>query len=155
MCGYIQKFPQGAICFRTGIPNHESFFGEAPMKYDWMETVYRCLVEEILDNAPTAKGNPVCTTTYVDANLLHHLTTVRSVTGLMHFFNQTPIDAFSKHQNQVESATYSSEFMAAQQAVEQIVDLQYTLQMLGVPIDGPSWLFGDNKSVVMSSTILH
>ena len=25
--------------------------------------------------------------------------------------------------------------------------------MLGAPIDGPSWVFGDNKSVVTSSTI--
>ena len=31
----------------------------------------------------------------------------------------------------------------------------YTLHMLGVPIDGPSWLFGENKSVVISSTIPH
>ena len=27
--------------------------------------------------------------------------------------------------------------------------------MFGVPIDGPAWLFGDNKSVVMSSTLPH
>ena len=94
VCGYIQKFPQGAICFRTGILDHESFFKEAPTKYDWMETVYRCLVEEILDKAPTAKGKPVCTTTYVDANLLHHLTMGRSATGLLHFFNQTPLMHF-------------------------------------------------------------
>ena len=45
--------------------------------------------------------------------------------------------------------------MAAQQAVEQIIDLHYTLCMLGVPIDGPSWLFRDNKSVVTSSMIPH
>ena len=32
--------------------------------------------------------------------------------------------------------------MAARQAVEQIIDLRYTLCMLGVPIEGPSWLFG-------------
>ena len=45
--------------------------------------------------------------------------------------------------------------MAARQAVEQIIDLCYTLRMLGVPIDGPSWLFGDNKSVVTSAMIPH
>jgi hypothetical protein len=37
--------------------------------------------------------------------------------------------------------------MAARQAVEHIIDLRYTLPMLGVPIDGPSWLFGNNKSI--------
>ena len=45
--------------------------------------------------------------------------------------------------------------MTARQAVEQIIDLQYTLHMFGVPIDGTSWLFGDNKLVVTSSTIAH
>ena len=45
--------------------------------------------------------------------------------------------------------------MAACQAVEQIIDLCYTLHMLGIPLDGPSWLLGDNKSVVTSSMIPH
>ena len=45
--------------------------------------------------------------------------------------------------------------MAARQAVEQIIDLRYTLRMLGVPIEGPSWFFGDNKAVVTSSMIPH
>ena len=33
--------------------------------------------------------------------------------------------------------------------------MRYMLCMLGIPIDGPSWLFGDNKSIVTSSTIPH
>ena len=45
--------------------------------------------------------------------------------------------------------------MAARQAVEQIINLHYTLRMFGVPIDGTSWLFRDNKSVITSSTIPH
>ena len=36
---------------------------------------------------------------------------------------------------------------------EQIMELRYMLCMLGVPVEGPSWIFGDNKSVVTSSTI--
>ena len=120
-----------------------------------METVYGSPEEVIPDNAPIAKGNPVCTTTYVDVNLLHDLTTGRSAAGILHSLNQTPIDSFSKLQNQVESAMYGSKFMASHQAVEQIIDLHYTLQMLGVVLDGPSWLFRDNKSVVTSVTIPH
>ena len=124
-------------------------------KYDWMEMVYGTPIEEIPDKAPTPKGNKVCTSTYCDANLLHDLVTGRSATGILHLFNQTPIDSFSKRQNQVETATCGSEFIAARQAVEQIIDLRYTLRMLGMPINGNSWLFGDNKSVVTSSTIPH
>jgi hypothetical protein len=65
------------------------------------------------------------------------------------------MDWFSKRQAQVETATYGAEFMATRQAVEQIMDLRYTLRMLGVPLDGPAWLFGDNRSVVTSSTLPH
>ena len=69
--------------------------------------------------------------------------------------NQTPIDWFCKRQSQVETATHGSEFMVARQATERIIDLRYTLRSFGVPLDGPAWLFGDNKSVVTSSTIPH
>jgi hypothetical protein len=43
--------------------------------------------------------------------------------------------------------------MVARQAAEQVMDLRYTLRMMGIPIDGPSWCFGDNQSVIVSSTI--
>ena len=119
-----------------------------------METVYGNPTEEIPDDMPTPKGRCVRMSSYCDANLLHDLTTGRSASGILHFLNKTPIDAFSKRQNQVESATYGSEFMAARQAVEQIIDLWYTLRMFGVPIDGTSWLFGDNKSVVKAQQSL-
>ena len=155
VCGNICKFPQGTIRFRVGILDHESIFGAQLTKYEWMETVYGTPVKDTPSNALMAKGNPVRTTMYADANLLHDLAMGRSAPGMLHFLNQTPIDSFSKRQNQVESATYSSEFMAAWQAVEQIIDLRYTLRMLGVPIEGPSWLFGDNKAIVTSSTIPH
>eukprot|EP00977_Amphora_coffeiformis_P015711 scaffold4678_cov122-Amphora_coffeaeformis.AAC.1 len=45
--------------------------------------------------------------------------------------------------------------MAAHQATERIIDLRYTLRSFGVPLDGPAWLFGDNKLVVTSSSIPH
>jgi hypothetical protein len=45
--------------------------------------------------------------------------------------------------------------MAARQAVEQIMDLRYTLRMMGIPLDGPAWMFGDNQSVLTSSNVPH
>ena len=138
VCGYIRKFPQGAIHFRPGIPDHEKIFGTSPIQHDWMETVYGNPQEEVPHDCPQPKGKVAHTSTYADANLLHDLVMGRSTTGLLHFLNQTPIDAFSKHQNQVESATYRSEFMAARQAVEQIIDLHYMLRMFEVPLDGAS-----------------
>ena len=101
---------------------------------------------------PDLKGNPIIMTTYVDANLLHDYVTGRSCTGIIHLYNKTVIDWFSKLQNNVETATYGSEFTAMRSAVDQIHDLRYTARGLGVPIIGPTYMFGDNLSTIISST---
>ena len=54
-------------------------------------------------------------------------------------------------QSTVETATYGSEYSAGRTAKEQIVDLRLTLRYLGVPFVGPSFLFGDNESVVKTA----
>ena len=47
-------------------------------------------------------------------------------------------------------------FMVARHTIERIMDIRYTLlRMLGIPLDGPAWLFGDNQSVITSSIIPH
>jgi hypothetical protein len=80
------------------------------------------------------------------------MVTGRSVTGVLHLVNQTPFEWYSKRQATVETATYGSEFVAAHIAVEQIIDIRTTLRFLGVPIRGKLVLFGDNQSVIISST---
>ena len=44
---------------------------------------------------------------------------------------------------------------AAKNATEQIIDIRQTLRYLGVPIKSKAYMFGDNKSVVTSSTVPH
>lgn len=150
ICGYLRKYPDGAIRYRIIVPT-EGYIN--PRRFDWMNTVYGKCKEDIPSNIPIPLGISVRCTTYEDANLMHDLTTGRSVTGIIHLVNLTPVEWFSKRQATVETATYGSEFVAARSAVEQIIDLRYTLRELGVPLDGPTWMFGDNESVVTSSTI--
>jgi len=88
---------------------------------------------------------------HVDANLMHDERTGRSVTGILHFLNATPIDWYSKKITTVETSTYGAEFMSARTScVEQLVNLRITLRYLGVPIRKISYMFGDNESVVNS-----
>jgi hypothetical protein len=87
---------------------------------------------------------------FVDANLMHDITSGKSVTVILHLVNKTPIDWYSKKQAMVET-----EFVMARICVEQITDLHNTLRYLGVPIREKSYMFGDNKSVVDSSLQLH
>ena len=153
--GYLKKRPNGTLRFRTGIPDHEKTFGDKPVRYDWMESIYGTPPEQVDERAPEPKGKVVRTTSFCDANLMHDAVTGRSASGILEMLNQTPIDWFCKRQSQVETATYGSEFMVARQATERIIDLRYTLRSFGVPLDGPAWLFGDNRAVVTSSTIPH
>ena len=66
-----------------------------------------------------------------------------------------PVDWYSKKQATVETATYGSEFVAAQTAAEQIIDIRQTLKYLGALITTKSFLFGDNRSVVTRATLPH
>jgi hypothetical protein len=140
------------IRFRT----HEPDYSDLPnVEHKWDASVYGDVEEELPYKAPPPLGKQVILTHYVDANLYHNVLTGRSVTGVLHFLNGTPIDWYAKKQATVESATYGSELLAARTCVEQIIDLRHTLQYLGVPVIEMSQMFGDNKTVVDSATKIH
>jgi len=150
--GYLTKNPSGVICVRTEQPDYSHF---EDVEYDWEYSVYDKVKELIPDDIPTPLGKEVVTTTYVDANLYHDLITGQAATGILHLVNGTPVDWYSKKQATVETATYGSEFVAAHIATDQVIDLQTTLRYLGVPVKSKSYMFGDNNSVVQSSTLPH
>ena len=149
--GYLSRTMHYALRFRTDEPNYMHL---PDLEYDWTR-IYGSVLEEIPKDAPEPLGKSVTTTTFLDANLLHDLITGRSVTAVLHFFNLTPGDWYSKRQATVENATYGSEFVASKTATEQIIDIRQTLRYLGVPIKSKAYMFGDNKSVVTSSTVPH
>lgn len=151
ICGYLAKMKHGTIRFHT----HEPDYSDLPTKeYDW-SSVYGNMTETLPDDAPDPLGKQVVLTHYVDANLFHNALTGCLLTGILHVVNGTPIDWYSKKQVTVETATYGSEFVAARTCVEQIFDLHNTLRYLGVPVYEQSYMFGDNESVVNSSSIPH
>jgi hypothetical protein len=150
--GYLYKMKDAVVRIRTAEPDYSAL---PDQHFDWAKTVYGDISEMIPEDIPPPLGNYVTLTHYFDANLYHDILTGRSVTGILHLFNKTPIDWFSKKQATVETATYGSEFIAGRTCVDQIIDLRTTLRYLGVPIRPRSYVFGDNKSMVDSSTIPH
>jgi len=150
--GYLLRFREATIRILTDEPD---FSGVPESTYDWMYSVYGEVKVLEPKDAPEPLGKRVTTITYVDANLYHDMVTGRSVTGILHMLNRTPIDWYSRKQGTVETATYGSEFVAARTATDQIMDLRLTLQYLGVPLFHQSFMFGDNKSVVDSSNVPH
>ena len=147
---YLKRFKSASIKFNTYVPEYADL--EIDQLPDW-KYIYGNCKEETPENTPEPRGKRVVISSFVDANLMHDIITGRSVSGILHMLNKTPIEWFSKRQNQVETATYGSEFMALRIATKQVIKLRYQLCMLGVPVDEPSWMFGDNMSTVVSGTI--
>ena len=96
--GILSFLPDGAIRFRTGEPDFSSLEDQ---EYDWTISVYSGAFEQIPHDIPKPLGKHVQTTHYVDANLHHDLATGKAVTAVLHFLNQTPIDAYTKRQSTV------------------------------------------------------
>jgi hypothetical protein len=67
--------------------------------------------------------------------------------------NKTPVKWILKRQKTVESSTYRSEMVATRVATDLAVEFCYALHMLGVEVDGPAMMFGDNKLVAIKTTI--
>lgn len=86
---------------------------------------------------------------------MHDVLNGKAVTGILHFYNKTPIDWYCKKQATSETATYSSEFMACRTCLEQVIDHRNYLQYLGIPVFRYSYVWGYNESQVKSSIIPH
>ena len=76
----------------------------------------------------------------------------RSRTGFLVFLNCALVYWWSKKQNSVESLSFGSEFIAMKQCCEYIRGLRYKLQMMGIPCEGPTYIYGDNQSVLANTT---
>ena len=90
---------------------------------------------------------------YVDADHAGDKLTQRSRTGYIVFLNMAPIYWPSKKQASIETSSLGSEFIAMKQCCEFIRGLRYKLRMMGIPVNEPTFIRGDNKSVLCNTMI--
>ena len=148
--GYLANLPQGTIKYRTNEPDYSNL----PHKeYVWTRTGYAGAREELPHNLPKPLGRQVTSIHYVDAKLHHDLITGKAVTAILQMINANPVHWYCNRQLTGETATCGSEFVAARTAVDQIINLCFTLMYLGVPINPKSYMFGDNMTVVSKASI--
>ena len=135
------------IGFRTHEMDHSNW---KKIEQDWV-----LVCSGVNKEPPAPLGKTIQLVCCVDANLLHDTLTGRSVTAFLHFINTTPMDWFSKKQSTVETTICSSEFAVTRTCIEQMMDLCATLQWLGAQVNEKSYMFGDDKAVVKSSSMVH
>ena len=59
-----------------------------------------------------------------------------------------------QEQSTPETATFGAEFISGRTCIEQIINHRNSIRYLGGPINDISYVFGDNESMINSSTIV-
>ena len=88
----------------------------------------------------------------VDADHVANTITRRSCTGFLVYLNSALVHWSSKKQTSVESSSFGSEFIAMKQCCEYIHGLRYKLRMMGIPVEGPAYIHGDNQLVLCNTS---
>ena len=118
---------------------------------DW--TAFYGDVEEALPpNAPEPLGKEVELRGFVDSDHAGDKRTRRSRTGYLIYMNMALVNWCSKKQTTVECAVFGAEFVAMRTLIETLRGIRYKLRMMGVEVTGPSYIYGDNMSVINNTS---
>ena len=101
---------------------------------------------------PEALGGEMYLRLFVDADYAGDGTNRRSRTGFFIFLNESPIVWYSKKQSRIENSVFGSEFIAMRTGLETVQGIKYKLRMMGIPIRGPTYIYGDNMSVIHNTS---
>jgi hypothetical protein len=116
-------------------------------QFDW-RNFYGNVKEAIPPDAPEPRGKEVDLRLYCDSDHAGEKLTRRSRTGYIIFMNMAPIVWFSKRQPTIETSVFGAEFVSMKNGMETTRGLRYKLRMMGVPLSGPTYIYGDNMSVI-------
>lgn len=150
--GYLKKYHNTEMVYDPSDPviDEETF-----QLRDWASSEFGHLQgkEELPPNMPAPRGIGFRMRAKVDADHASDTVTRRSRTGFLVYLNCSLVHWFSKKQTSVESSSFGSEFIAMKQCCEYVRGLRYKLRMMGIPCDEPTFIQGDNQSVLANTTI--
>ena len=149
--GYLSKFPHGKVPIDISEPliREKATISSGQ---NWSE-FYPDACEDIPEDMLKPIGKMSKLTVFVDADHARDKVTRRSVTGIIVLLGNTPLIWVCKGQKTVESSTYGAELVAAQIAVDLIIELRYKLRMLGIKVEKKTMMLDDNMPVVINTTI--
>ena len=149
MMGYLKWKHNSQLFFDPTYPNID--FDTFNDGSEW-KTFYGDVTEAILPNAPDPRGKSVDLRMWVDSDHAGDKMTRRSSTGYFIFLNIALIDWLSKKQATIEGSVFGAEFVAMKTCVEELRGIRYKLRMMGVPLTGPTYIYGDNMSVIYNKS---
>ena len=149
--GYLKRNHNSEMVFDPSDPQVD--MNQFP-RQDWESTEFgNDLSEDLPRNAPEPRGIGFVMRAFVDADHAGDSITRKSRTGFIVYLNCAPIYWLSKKQNGIETSSFGSEFTAMKQCTEYVRGLRYKLRMLGIPVELPTYIYGDNQSVLANTTV--
>lgn len=146
---YLKKNHNSEIVFDPSEPDLDMSKFE---RKDWEATEFGEVEESLPCGMPQPRGFGFTMRAFIDADHAGDVVTRRSRSGFIVYLNSAPIYWLSKKQTSVETSSFGSEFMAMKHCTEYIKGLRYKLRMMGIPCEGPTYVFGDNQSVLCNTT---
>ena len=128
-------------------PTYMEIYHDSFKKHKWVE-FYDNIKEEITTDMPETRGKSVELRMHVASNHYRDKETRQSRTGFLIFMNIAFIQWMSKKQPTIETSVLDSEFVAMKHEMETLRGIWYKLMMMGIHIEGPSYIYGYNMSVI-------
>ena len=67
--------------------------------------------------------------------------------------NMAPVYWLSRKQTCIETSSFESEFCALKHCCKYLRGLRYKLRMMGITVENPCFVFGDNQLVLWNTTV--
>ena len=154
MFSYLKSHADSEMLFD---PSRVEFDKDLFPKTDWGYSIYAQAASDSQEELPRdiskSRSKGMDMRVYVDSDHAGDTVTRRSRTGFVIFLNGAPIYWKSKKQTSCETSSFGSEFCAMNQATEYVKGFCYKLRMMGIPVEDPTFIFGDNQAV-LTSTIM-
>lgn len=148
---YLKEHHNAELVFDPSEPDIDQSLFE---RKDWTTSeMSHDTKEELPTNMPEPRGFGFTLKAFVDADHATDSMTRKSRSGFLVYLNSAPVYWMSRKQTSVETSSFGSEFTAMKQCTEYIRGLRYKLRMMGIPCDGPAYIYGDNKSVLFNTSI--
>ena len=106
------------------------------------------MTKAIPPNAPDPRGKSVELCMCFDSDHAGDKVKRRSRTGYFIFLNTSLINWLIKEQATIEGSVLGAEFVDMKTGVEALRGIRYNLCMMGVPLTGPTYVYGDNMFVI-------
>ena len=149
MFSYLKSHHNARMVFDPSYPNiNEDEFPKRRWKQFYGDTK-----EAIPPNAPVPLGKEFIMRCFVDADFAGDQISQRSRSGFIVLLNTAPVYWFSKKQSTIETSSFGSEFCAMKQCCEYLRGLRYKLRMMGIPVNNPCFIYGDNQSVLWNTSV--